>query len=75
MRLRDGWASRTFWFRLAKMVDVHREQFGIAGDVTSGFVMALEYDGATGCNPFIDFVRREFGMRGAARIKVRPDFS
>jgi hypothetical protein len=59
MRLRVGWTSSTFWFQQANWVGVRREQFNIAGAVTSGFAMALKYDGAAGCDPYIDFVRRE----------------
>jgi hypothetical protein len=59
MRLWVGWTSSTFWFQQAKRVEVRREQFNIAGAVTSGFATALKYDGLAGCDPYIDFIRRE----------------
>jgi hypothetical protein len=57
----------TFWFRLAKRVEVYREQLKVGGAMASGFAVALENNRAAGCDPLIDFVRRkgqEFVYRG-----------
>jgi hypothetical protein len=67
IRLRDGWAKKTVWFRLLERMKVRGEQLYVGGAVASGFAAALEYDRAAGCDPFFDFVQRkrqEFVYRG-----------